>query len=126
MDAQYSKYKTAVDTMAAAKDRPEGFTFAQASNAAAKSATKALGKDAYAKGAGNMREIPAAAQEVFKQSPPTGARIISHVVGAPMLAPVAFGAISKTGRNMRSFQPGPYQPRAAAFSSFLSQRPWEE
>lgn len=104
VDAQYAKYIIARDAVAAGKDRPGGFTFSQASDAVKKSAERALGKNAYAKGMGAMRDIPAAAQSVFAEQPANGSQLIS-AAGAGIASPlIAWGTLTEAGRNAFSNQ----------------------
>lgn len=98
VDAQYAKYKTAVDAMAKAGDRPGGFTWAEASQAAKSSAQGALGKDAYARGEGFMRDIPSAAREAFATRPQTGASLTAQAAAYPSLLLTAPLSLTKTGR----------------------------
>lgn len=127
IDAQYAKYNIASDAMAAAKDRPDGFTFSQASNAAASSAKATIGKKQYAQGEGFMRDIPAAAQNVFRQTPPTGARLISHLAGIPMLPLIGGGTLTNAGRTMfANNKINPIQLPVAGLSSAFAQEPQNE
>lgn len=98
VDTQYAKYKTAVDAMAKGGDRPGGFTWNEASAAAKASAQGALGKDAYARGEGFMRDIPAASRTAFATRPPTGASLTAQAAAYPALAVTVPLSLTKTGR----------------------------
>ncbi len=127
VDAQYAKHMIGVEAMVKAKDRPGGFTWNEASTSAQKSAIPVVGKKGYAKGQGIQRDIPEASAKVFAQTPPTGARVIAHAAGIPLVLPITAGTTSKTFRNfMANNKVGPYKPPVAAMSDFLSQRQWEQ
>jgi hypothetical protein len=86
-DAQYGMYKVIEDAVAAAKDKPGGFTAADLSRAVA-SAMKGETKGVYARGGGGvLRDLASAGTEVMNsRSPATGARL------AAIAAPLGLGA----------------------------------
>jgi len=95
IDAKYGNFKVVENALSRAKDRPEGFTPAQFSQAVRESTPSRMG---YAAGGGRMRDISKAGADVFQPRQPMTGRQLGGLLtvgaatgGAGMLAPVATG-----------------------------------
>lgn len=82
IDAKYGNFKVIENALYRAKERPEGFTPAQFSQAVRESTPSRMG---YAAGGGRMRDLSKAGAQVFENRQPQTGRIVAT------LAPV-FGA----------------------------------
>ena len=95
IDAKYGNFKVVENALSRAKDRPEGFTPAQFSQAVREGTPSRMG---YAAGGGRMRDISKAGADVFQPRQPMTGRQLGGLLtvgaatgGAGMLAPVATG-----------------------------------
>jgi hypothetical protein len=95
IDAKYGNFKVVENALSRAKDRPEGFTQAQFSQAVREGTPSRMG---YAAGGGRMRDISKAGADVFQPRQPMTGRQLGGLLtvgaatgGAGMLAPVATG-----------------------------------
>lgn len=95
IDAKYGNFKVVENALNRAKDRPEGFTPAQFSQAVREGTPSRMG---YAAGGGRMRDISKAGADVFQPRQPMTGRQLGGLLtvgaatgGAGMLAPVATG-----------------------------------
>lgn len=108
IDAKYGNFKVVQNALERAKDRPEGFTPAQFSQAVHAGTTPGMG---YAAGGGRMRDISKAASDVFQPRQPMTGRQLAGLLatgagafGAGYVAPVATGVALGAGAL-------PYLPR---------------
>lgn len=95
IDAKYGNFKIVENALSRAKDRPEGFTPAQFSQAVREGTPSRMG---YAAGGGRMRDISKAGADVFQPRQPMTGRQLGGLLtvgaatgGAGVLAPVATG-----------------------------------
>lgn len=95
IDAKYGNFKVVENALSRAKDRPEGFTPSQFSQAVREGTPSRMG---YAAGGGRMRDISKAGADVFQPRQPMTGRQLGGLLtvgaatgGAGVLAPVATG-----------------------------------
>jgi hypothetical protein len=95
IDAKYGNFKVVENALIRAKDRPEGFTPSQFSDAVRQNTPSRMG---YAAGGGRMRDVSKAATDVFQpRQPMTGRQLGSLLTmvgatgGAGVLSPIGTG-----------------------------------
>lgn len=113
-DQRYGLHKITESAVAKARDRPGGFTPTMLSQAVKES----VGKGAYARGDGRLRDLAKAGAAAFDvKSPPTGARLgvlgalgatsyANPAVGLPVVGGILGLAGTQTGRRLAAGQTG--------------------
>jgi len=108
IDAKYGNFKIVQNALERAKDRPEGFTPSQFSDAVRQNTPSRMG---YAAGGGRMRDISKAGADVFQpRQPMTGRQLgglltmVGATGGAGVLAPI--GTALTVGAGALPYLPG--------------------
>jgi len=120
-DAKYGEYKIVERAVANSKDRPEGFTPNDLSNAVA-TGGRGSSQGSYARGGGGpLRQLAADSRKVLdSRSPPTGQRILGLLGGAvtaPVTLPTVLGLSgTQTGRRIAAGNTDTQRAIAAALA----------